>query len=267
MSYTENFESYSVGQTLPFGQLTADSNTFIASVIAGDAIGAGSKSFQLFSECIWNDGFTYLHFFTAFAYKAQSTGSPIKITNHQSVNTYGFVEIRINFDSTVSLLVAGSVVATSADPYHYLEWNFYDIDINVSSDLSGNVIIAINHFYINGVSVYSGTTTTTKNISTLPTGVAQVNWMILGGGSNGVNWFDDLTVMATPIGSSGNLRATQGFAEFLELLDSASIRITQGLAEVLLRPTTAQIRVTQGFIELIISRSAVTGAGWQVKEC
>ncbi len=259
MSYTETFESYSLGQSLPFGQLVSNA-AFANSVVTGNAGGSGSKSFSLDGGMIWADGFDYSHIYTAFAYKTDRATVPLKFGNHAGSDTYIFVELRINFDSTVSVFVAGSRVFTTAEPFNFREWNFYDAEITLS-DLLGTLVIAVNHITINGVLIYSHTTTTAKATATLPTGTAIANQILYAGPA----LFDNLTVLTAPLDNPQDVRITKGFIEIAQLLDSAQVRITQGFAEVAQLPDQAQIRITQGFIELIIGRT-VLGRGWQVKE-
>lgn len=216
----------------------------------------------------WEDTFDYAHIYTSFAYKGQGGITAFcQIANHAGVNTYSFTEIGQSFDSTILLRVAGVGVFLSPEPFNFYEWHFYDLDVNLS-DVGGFLQITVNHFRIDGIDKYSGTTLTSTLVSSLPTGIAKSNRILYNGGTiSTLSFYDDLSVLAPPLGTARNVRATQGIIEALIKPDSARIRATQGLAEVLIRPSTAQIRVTQGFIELIISRTQVVGSGWQVKEC
>jgi hypothetical protein len=269
--YTDNFESYTVGQATPFGEF-GDGGAHIA---------AGNYPSRPGSQCIYilpafypaatwangtlySSGSTYL----AFTYTAQSNGAFVGFFNGDPnlLGLQSIVNLAFEVDNTISAYCDGAFAANSGDvSVKFNQWYFLQVNVTLSSVLVGGTFCIKVAFtvWLEGTQILSGAVQTAIATSTVPSATAQFDHIHL---TNNLLvdefTFDVLSGSpAYPNAGTPNVRPSTGLAEVLELPTTASTRMTTGLVELIEAITSAKIRVSTGLIEIIISQG-VAPAGW-----
>ncbi len=261
--YTDDFQSYAVGATAPFGSLT-NFGFFPTTIRDVTTVSPPSDPQGIFgaTKCIEFFG-SGLELNTLAAYTPAVSvffGAKFRSWDESIMSfasdTHALGSIRREADGTISIYLGALRLATSTASLRWYNWYFFQCNFtwtNVGGFVQIDAEIAVD-----GVSIVSVSYITTITVASL-TGL----------GANLYDWtntyfFGALTVdIFQSIGTDPNPgtplnRVTQTTIEQVQLPSSALLRTTQGAVEQAQLPSNALLRVTQAVIELVVGPSGPT---------
>jgi hypothetical protein len=261
----DDFQGYSIGQTLPFGSFVSQGvfTAQIQSASGGTGIPGTDRAFFVFGTAAYVHS-SYLTQFTQWL--ALRLDSEVSAGGYSYAATNGpnganqlnvIFSLKIEIDSTISIYSgAGALLGNSGDVlFPFRKWNFFQINATLSDVLVAGVnkVHILLELVLNGKSIISFNTTTTITSSNLKNGTAEANNFQLTGGLYGAFTLDVLTAAVNyPHPGSPKARVNQGAIEMANLPDSGKIQVHQGVVEITNLPDSGKIRINQGVIELII---------------
>jgi len=248
--YYQNFETFAVGAIPPYGSLTGNANN--ATIVADNYLETGSRAAQTannFSSLTYSDGSLYTSATLYVAWKHSEANNQTFLQYENGTAGSGFPNILTIVqepDNSISVKVDnnGTFAGNSGDHitnlniWHWLQVNttFSAIPIVSGTTTTTKLGVAVE-IGLDGTSILNtGTTTTNRNVSSMNSGTAQFDRIVL---LNNSIWdefsFDVLQTMNTyPNPGVPAMRATTALIEPLELVDSAAIRASTGLIELLI---------------------------------
>ncbi len=243
----DNFESYSIGQQIPFGDWSDDGIVFIHDVRAGGPH-TSTKCLNLFGPVYWND--TNYRASLTVTFWAKSPPS-IAFTNlfYAANGTHVLLRLDREFDGTHSVENIGN----SEIPVSGNIWNSYQLNLQFSA--VGTVFVDCE-LWINGVLHLTGSYDTGVLESSLANMLASVDRLGFSG-SGGNCFIDELDVAAKQTGSyfptpgTPKARVARADIDLIELPDDALIRIARADIDLVELPDSAKIRIAQAYIEII----------------
>lgn len=276
--YDDDFQSYSLGDAVPFGSWKLDGPTILNQIVAGNGPTGSTQSYRLFGQIVLNTTVTgYLTSASEFfaIRKANGDIGPVAAfgngTNSSGQN-FTLVQIQVEQDSTVSIVGPDSnVIANSGDEwFEYNVVNFFQINVAVSDAIVVVGSSTTTHVHVvvdvglNGRSIVAVATTANLLVNNLANHTSEINRFILVGDNfySAYTLTGAQTTPAYPHGGSPVLRANQAVAAVDVVPTTGQIRTSQALAEVDVVPDTGAIRVFQAVMEV----DSVTRAKWRVYE-
>lgn len=266
MAYLDDdFQSYSIGQGLPFGSWTG--SALFAQIVAGGPSGT-TKCFQIqLGAATYDRGASYLSAVTEFvAINKPNGGVILNFVNGPNGlgQLFTLLEIRIENDSTVTALcpTSGEILANSGDTLcRFGTWNFFQVNATFSDAINGGTgILSVRihcEIALNGVALFNVTLTTTAAVAQLANGTAEVNKFGL---TTNTCLYDAYTldtvqpIVSYPHPGTPSGVVHQGVIELPLEPDTSNIQVMQGAIELCQLPDSANVVDFQGVIELIMTR-------------
>lgn len=276
--YDDDFQSYSIGDAVPFGSWKVNGPIITNQIVAGNGPTGSTQAYQLFGEIVVNT--TIPGYLTSasefFAYrKVQGNPGPVCAfgngTNSSGQN-FQLVGIQIEQDSTVSIIGPDSdIIANSGDEwFEYNVVNFFQIDVAVSdaivvvgSSTTTHIHVVVN-VGLNGRSIVSVAKTANTLVNSLANHTSEINRFIL----IGAGFYSNYTLTSAqsmpsyPHPGTPKGRVNQAIAAVDVVPNLAKIRLSQALLETDSIPDTTKIRIFQAVMEV----DSVTRAKWRVYE-
>lgn len=261
--YDDDFQGYSIGDTIPFGSWIDDPGAFTKSIVSGSGPDGTDRSLQLQGVVAVNPSTTgFQTSFTEFcAIRKTSAGQILTFSNgpNGSAHTFTLLTLQVEQDGTLTAIGPDGptdILGNSHDAwFNFFVNNFLQVNLTLSDVLvSGvNMVHLAGEIALNGRSIMTFAETTLTAASTLATGTAAVNRFQLA--SNGANYaaftLQGLTaIVSYPHPGSPSAIVTQAPIEVGLLPNTGKIHITQAVAEVDLLPDVARLIVHQVVIEV-----------------
>lgn len=241
--YDDDFQGYSIGDSVPFGSWLLDTGAITNVISAGHAPGAMTKSYRLFGQVVVDPTIPgYIASFTEFvAVFKQQPGRILAFANGPNLtgHTFEILALRVEADSTLS--VTGpltEVLGNSHDAwFDYNAVNFIQVNVALSDVLIlGVKFISIDcQIVLNGVEVISFSTTTGAAVTDLTNGTSEVNKFQLQAAEAFYSAFTLRTLTTEndyPHAGSPKARVNQASVEVDILPDSGKVRVIQAVIEV-----------------------------------
>ena len=245
----DDFQGYSLGDSIPFGDWLLDPGAFTAAIEAGFAPTGMTQSLHLFGTVVVNPAIPgYITSFSEFvAVHKTSAGQILSFSNGPNVfsQTFTLLSIQVETDGTITALGPGGVfevLGNSTDAlFDFGAVNF----IQVNMTFSDVMVLGVNHVRIDGVIVLNGTTvisigaTTGAAVTGLANGTSEINRFQLT--TNGADYSaftldTGKSVNDYPHPGSPSAIAFQSAIEVDALPDNAQLVVLQALVEVDLLP-------------------------------
>lgn len=275
--YDDDFQSYSIGDAVPFGQWKLDGPTILNQIIAGSGPSGTTQSYRLFGQIVLNTALAGYHTSVSefFALrKANGDVGPIAAfgngTNSSGQN-FTLVALQVELDSTVSVIGPDSdIIANSGDEwFEYNVVNFFQINVGVSDAIVVVGTVTNTHVHVdvqvglNGRSIINVSKTANLLVTNLANHTSEVNRFILTGDCfySAYTLEGSQPIPTYPHGGSPVARVNQVVAEVDILPTTGQIRAIQGVAEVDVVPDTGAIRIFQAVVE-----TDVLAAKWRTYE-
>lgn len=272
--FEDDFETYTVGDSFPFGSWQSYGSPVSGSIIA-DGFGKAFRINTGFAE--WNSVTTYRNSFSIWMGVKTNIGDNqlIELTNGPNIfgNSFGVFSLKIEPDGTVTASVPGGQVIKNSHDFvaSFSTWNFFQINLTLSDwDDSGTMRMQIDcSVGLNGQEIINHTLQSTVPVALMTNGTAEVNRFALIG-SRGAT-IDNFTIdshasiptfphIGTPVA-----RIPSGIIEIANLPDSAKILTKSGIIEIAKLPSSAKVIVYAGIIELLLLKQVSLGL-WKVRE-
>lgn len=271
----DDFEGYSVGDQLPFGQWVGSG--FQNIIVNSGPYPANSNAFKLsIGSAEFNNNYTsfYSSFSVMLAVFVDQGNNPLFIVSNGpniSGHTFEIGRIKVETDFTLSINVNNVTIGNSRDalciPY---TWNFIQVNFQYSDwDDSGTARMHISiHAAINGVEVINKSAFTQVAVAQFANATSEVNRFAFLTNSA---IYDNITVdslqpiVTFPHPGLPKAYVHQGVIEGVKIPDTAFIRAFQAITEGLKLPNSAKILVYQAIIELLVKKNIAVGL-WKVRE-
>jgi hypothetical protein len=260
MAYLDDdFQSYAIGSTLPFGSWIADPSATGASIVAGGSgIPGTDRHLSVNLSTVAYVHASYLSSFSQYVglklASALSFGQPsMTFANgpNGSGNTTTLLTLKVEADSTISAYDgSNALLKNSGDKWvNFNVWNFLQINVTLS-DVAGQVHILFE-LGLNGESAMTFDLDTSIAIANLTHATSEVNRFRLTGGRFAAYTLDTLSAIAAyPHAGTPNVIAYQAIAAVDTVPDDAAIEILQAVTEIDTLPNTAKLTVLQTIVEL-----------------
>jgi len=180
----DDFQSYAIGATMPFGPFILDPAAAIAEIVAGNGPTGTDRALQLQGAVTVDPAITgFQASFSEFvAVRKTSDGEILAFSNgsNGSGHTFTLLQVKVEFDSTITALcpVSGQILGNSRDFW----FDFHAVNVlQVNVTFSDVVVagVAIVHIKgeiaLNGASVISFDKDTRFPIAQLTNGTSEVN--------------------------------------------------------------------------------------------
>lgn len=264
MAYLDDdFQSYSIGATVPFGSWILDTGAFTKQIVSGFAPTGMDRSLQLTGTIAIDPGLGigYLNSFSEFfAVRKTSGGDLVAFAN--GPNAFGqifeLLRIRVENDGTVSAYITSTLLENSIDAlFEFYAINFFHVWVVFTDSL----VLGVNHVKIQCQVILNGTKVLDFNIVTgtavtqLKNVTSEVNrFQVTTNGANYSAFTLDVLQAITyyPHPGSPSAIAFQAVAEVDVLPNTAKIKAFQAVAEVNVLPSNAEIRIFQAVAEVDI---------------
>jgi hypothetical protein len=261
----DDFQGYTIGQSMPFGSWIW--NGITAPTIVAEPLGTGIPGTDRALQVGLATAETVPSYVASFsqwvAHKVSDNANPQDIftfTNGPNLtgSSFTLLGFRIEPDSTLTATcpTSGQTLGNSGDKLtRFGTYNFFQINVTLSDVLVAGVprVNIQCSVYVNGTPFLSFNTTTGVAVAGLTNGTAQVNRFQLIRGNYGAYTLDVLTGIPTyPHGGTPHAIAVQAVTEVDELLTSGVIDAYQAMAEVNELPDSAAINIFQCVVEVDI---------------
>lgn len=258
--YDDDFQGYSLGAAVPFGQWQLDPAAITNVIVAGSGPTGTTQSYRLFGDVVLNPLVPgYVNAFTEFvAIRKLQAGTVLTFSNGPNLasHTFTILAIKVELDSTLTVVGPDNTpLANSIDAwFEYNAVNFLQINVQLTDvTITGVKYIHIEcQIALNGVKVIDFNTTTTTPVTQLTNGTSEVNRF----GLNGAAFYSAYTldtlqaINAYPHPGTPKARANQAAVEVNILPDTAKIHALQAAIELDELPDTTLLRIIQALIEV-----------------
>lgn len=260
MPFDDDFQGYSVGDTVPFGDWILDTGAFTKSIVSGFAPTGMTQSLQLIGTVALNPTLTgYINQFSEFcAVRKTSGGDLFSFSNGPNSfgHTFNLLRFTVESDGTVSAYIGTTLLKNSYDGlFEFFAVNFFQLNVEFSDALvAGLIYVRIQcQVALNGTKILDFDITTNVQVVQLANGTSEVNHFQLT--TNGANYaaftLQNLTALVSyPHPGSPNGLVFQAVTEVDELPSNTKIRVHQAVTEVDELPSTAKIRIFQAVTEV-----------------
>lgn len=251
MSVVDDFESYSIGQQIPFGNWQNNGIVFLRDVRAGGPH-VSTKCLNLEGQVYWDDT-NYRRTLTVTFWYKTAPGSAITAMFYGGNSTQGLVSLNQESDGSLTIPNIGN----SGDKVlpSFSRWNSFQLNLTFDVDVSGFVTVACE-FLVNGDGFLSGTYTLGILAASLSNGLASID-RIGFTGTGGLSYLDELGIDSLKSGAfmpnpgTPKVRVTRGDLDVILLPDSALVNVAQAYIDAVKLPDSAKVRVAQAYIEII----------------
>lgn len=264
--YHDDFESYSLAQSPPFGNFPSYTGAGTAVIFADNYLPAGTKALRINAVQVqFTNSALYSTASLVMGYKLLNgvgSGTMFSFSNGDSPGvgtSKELIRFTLEADYTVSVHTGGAFLgalpeANSGDfSFHVERW--YWIQCNITTASVGGFVQVTYELAVEGKSILSGTIITTVATASTPSGTAQFDYIsLLGSAMIDEFTFDTFHAVAYyPNPGVPKVRASTGLVEVLQNRTSVGMRGSTGLVELVKLPSTATVRVSTGLIELILA--------------
>lgn len=262
--YDDDFQGYSIGQSVPFGSWLEDPSAFTDHIDAGNGPSGTTRALNLDGTVVVDPTLThYISAFSEFVAVRKETAGPILAFSNGpngTGHTFTLLLISVEQDGTItaSCTASGQFLGNTIDKFfQYYGSNFLQVNVTFSDVMVGavNMVNIQCEIALNGVSVLSFNKTTSFASSGLTNMTAEVNRFQL---TASRAWYAAYTldtpqaIVSYPHIGSPKERINEGAIEILTEPDSGKIRLHEGAVEIATLPDSAKLRIHEGVIELIL---------------
>lgn len=270
--YDDDFQGYSIGDTIPFGSWIDDPGAFTKSIVSGFGPDGTDRSLQLAGGVAVDPLITgFQTSFTEFvAIRKTEAGQILAFSNgpNGSAHTFTLLSLEVEQDGTITAIGPDGptdILGNTGDSwFNFFANNFLQVNVTLSDVLvlGVNMVRITGEIGLNGRSVMTFAETTLTASGPLATGTAAINRFQLA--SNGANYaaftLQALTgIVSYPHPGSPLAIVTQAPIEVGILPNTGKIRIYQQPIEVDVLPSVALLQIYQMVIEVDILQLARRG--------
>lgn len=250
MGVVDDFESYSIGQQIPFGNWSNNGIVFLRDVVAGGPH-ISTKCLNLEGQVYWNDT-NYRQTLTVTFWYKTAPGSAITAMWYGGNSTQGLITLDQELDGSVTIPFIGN----SGDKVlpSFSRWNSFQLNLDFNS--AGGFVTVGVELFVNGDSFLSGSYTSSIAVASLSNGLPSID-RIGFTGTGGQSYVDELGIDPLKSGAfmpnpgSPEVRVTRADIDLITLPDVAKIRVARADIDIIELPNTAKVRVAQAYIEII----------------